>query len=162
MKNALIASASVIALAAITMFSSSAEAAPYPDGNLWGAAQVCGLSTNGLAYSNDPGFQSALQNALRSRQDCGQVANTVYSAGSQGSYNSTYQGQNTYLNRGYANPNYGQYGNPNYSQYGNSNYGQYGNSNYPRSAPYSKNYHHDHDHDYDHDRNYGNNREYNR
>jgi hypothetical protein len=135
MKNILTAiSGSLIAFATLVVSNTPVLAAPYPDGNLWGAAQVCGLPTNGLGYSNDQGFQFALQTALRSRQDCNQVARTVNSAGSQNRYNGSYPGQNSFLNRSFGSPN-------NQFQYGNPNYSQYGNQNYP-GYPRSKNYHH--------------------
>jgi len=106
----------LIALATVTSFNLSAHAQAYPDGNLWGAAQACGLPTTGLGYSNDPGFQAALQNALRSRQNCSQVASTIASLGRYDSY----PGFNTAINRNFGNPNsYAPFGNSNLSQSGN-------------------------------------------
>lgn len=43
------------------------------EGNLYGAAERCNLSTQGLSYSNDPVFQTARQQAQQSRQNCEQV-----------------------------------------------------------------------------------------
>lgn len=51
------------------------------DGNLFGAAEACGLSTRGLPSSNSATFQQARQNARQSRQDCGIVQQTIDGAG---------------------------------------------------------------------------------
>ncbi len=55
------------------------------DGNLYGAAESCGISTNGLSYSNSPDFQNARQRARQSRQNCGEVQRTI----SQIAYNNS-------------------------------------------------------------------------
>jgi hypothetical protein len=70
-------SAFAIAFVGLVLLATSTSADPTGDGNLFGAAEACGISTAALPYTSDPRFESAHQNALRSRQDCQQVSNTV-------------------------------------------------------------------------------------
>jgi hypothetical protein len=70
-------SAFAITFVGLALLTTSASADPTGDGNLFGAAEACRISTAGLPYSGDSGFESARQNALRSRQDCQQVSDTV-------------------------------------------------------------------------------------
>ncbi|MBC7883162.1 MAG: hypothetical protein H7Y37_17870 [Anaerolineae bacterium] len=65
------------AFVGLALIATSASADPTGDGNLFGAAEVCGIPTAGIPYTDGPGFESARQNALRSRQDCQQVSYTV-------------------------------------------------------------------------------------
>jgi len=96
-------SRALMGFAMFTLFTSFVKASPWDDGNRWGAAQVCGLPTTGLPYSNDGIFLSALQTALRSRQDCGQIANSLRSV------QSFYPGQNSFFNAGYSTANFNQF-----------------------------------------------------
>jgi hypothetical protein len=61
----------------LALIATAASADPTGDGNLFGAAEVCGIPTAGIPYVGGPGFESARQTALRSRQDCQQVSYTV-------------------------------------------------------------------------------------
>lgn len=67
----------IIGLSSMALFATSASAGSSDDGNLYGAAQACGVSTAGLPYYQDPNFELSRQNALRSRQDCSQVSYTT-------------------------------------------------------------------------------------
>ncbi len=61
-----------------SVLATAVPAQNLDQGNLFGAAQVCGLSTAGLHYaSSDPSFEYSRQRALNSRQDCAQVTNTL-------------------------------------------------------------------------------------
>jgi len=51
------------------------------NGNLFGAAEACGFSTNGLATNNSGNFQNARQRARQSRQNCAEVQNTLNGIG---------------------------------------------------------------------------------
>ncbi len=84
-----------VALTGFTVLGTPAQAAPYDNGNLYGAAQACRIPTAGLRYSNNRAFQSGRQAALNSRQNCKRVARTV----SRVTGNRIYQNrvvQNTY------------------------------------------------------------------
>jgi len=64
-------------LVACSLIGSPVWAGFKEDGNLYGAAESCNLSTRGIPYSNSREFQNARQEAMRSRQDCPQVQRTL-------------------------------------------------------------------------------------
>lgn len=85
MKAILSLSTGVLAAVAVTsLLTSPAFAGPLEDGNLYGAAEACGLSTAGLPYYGNPDFDYGRQRARQSRQDCPQVANTLSRGGALG------------------------------------------------------------------------------
>lgn len=107
-------------------------------GNLAGAAEVCGFqgASNQLrSQARDIGaFESARQTAVRSRQNCSDVGNTLQGIGQSTGVSGVPWGVPNF--RGGQSGNRGRnsykYGNSAYNNFGNNNYNNYGNND-----PYS-------------------------